>query len=892
MKTLKPLFATLFATMLCIVPLFGQRVKYTVNESWRFSSTAGTDAISTTYDDSQWDIIHIPHTWNNLDCKDEVPGYRRGTGWYRRTIAVQNPYENGRTYLFFEGANQTTDLYVNGQKAGHHEGGYTAFCFDITSLIVPGDNLFAICVDNSHNPDIPPLSADFTFFGGIYRDVYLIYTPAIHISTTHYASSGVYVSTPEADTDHARIEIRSLLDNGTPDKAKATLENRIIDSEGREVATDIASVKLPADAKHFPVTVSLDLPSPKLWDIDSPNLYLVRTRLLDSDGNVLDCVVNPLGIRSFRFSPDEGFFLNGRHVKLMGTNRHQDYLDLGNALRDEMHVRDIKLLRDMGGNFLRISHYPQDPVIMEMCDKSGIVSSVEIPVVNAVTLSDAFKENCLNMTREMIYQSYNSPSVIMWTYMNEVMLRPPYGSNDSQQTKETYARGLYDIASAIENEIRSIDPSRYTMLPCHSNSKVYIETGIASLPRILGWNLYNGWYGNSFDGFEKTLDKLHALFPEQSIIVTEYGADTDPRLHSFDSERFDFTCEYGNRYHEHYIPQILARDFVAGTTIWNLNDFFSESRGDAVPKVNNKGITGTDRERKDIYHLYRTYLLDQPVVYICGATWETRGGSGNGFCTQPVRIYTNLEQVELIHNDQSLGTLPVTGHAVSFDVPFTDGKNRLEAIATTPDGKKIRDFFSCDFHLTPDRFNGAAPFEEMNVMLGSRRFFEDRTAEMIWIPEQAYKPGSWGYVGGDSFRTKTRHGSLPASNIDILGTGDDPIFQTQRVGIESFRADVPDGLYSIYLYLAELTSDTQREQVAYNLGNDAIASGAIERVFDVTINGTPVLRSFNLARECGAERAVIKKFVVEVSDGKGLNIVFTPHKGEPILNAIRIYRNY
>lgn len=870
--------------------VWARRVERTINESWQFHRGEWSDPASCG-DSVPWVTVSFPHTWNDRDSSDETAGYYRGVGWYRRTIQISEPTDTRSFYIHFEGVNQQAELFVNGRKVGQHKGGYTAFCFDITDFIHPGDNMFAVKVDNSHNPQIPPLSADFTFFGGIYRDVSLIVTDAVHISTTHYATNGIYLSTPTVNEKRADVKIRTLLTNGNDRDATVVLRHTFVAPDGAVVARTTQPARLPASCENFEVELSVHIDRPQLWSMDNPQLYRVYTSLADGKGQELDQVVNSLGLRWYDFDPDRGFSLNGQPCKLIGTSRHQDYYRLGNALRDEMHVRDVRLLKEMGGNFLRVAHYPQDPVVLQMCDRLGIVASVEIPIVNAITMTPEFEACCVEMTREMVYQNFNAPSVVIWSYMNEVLLRPPYDKED-ERAKRTYMDYVYRIASRIESTLRELDPERYTMLPCHGNSGLYAECGIASLPKILGWNLYHGWYSNGFDGFPRTLDRLHAQFPEQSLLVTEYGADADPRLHSFDSERFDFTCEYGVRYHRYYIPEILKRDWLAGAAIWNLNDFYSEARRDAVPNVNNKGITGLNREIKDSYYLYQAVLKQSPVLHIGGHDWIYRGGMADstGSCTQSVEVYTNAPAVELFHNDSSLGTVQVDGATARFEVPFTDGINQLEAVAVK-DGRRLRDLIHVHFQLIqPDLRDEKHPFREINVMLGSKRYFEDRLAGMVWMPEQPYRPGSWGYVGGEVYRARTRYGSLPCSDIDVLGTSDDPVFQTQRRGLERFRADVPDGRYYVYLYWAELVSGKERASLAYNLGNDIVEEKTSDRVFDVSINDTPVLTAFDLARECGEERAVIKRFTVDVSEGRGIDICFTTRRGEPVLNAIRIYR--
>ena len=872
----------LTSLLLCLLmapaALYGQRIQRSINESWAFSHGNGAEDI----------VVNLPHTWNNEDAADEEPGYYRGCGKYTKTINIPEVSEANSIYLHFEGANQVTRVKVNGKQAGEHIGGYSAFGFDITEFLKPGENLFEIEVDNSHNPNIPPLSADFTFFGGIYRDLSLVITPKVHISTTHYATSGVYIDTDDEDKKSAKVRIRAFVSNDSDKPKTVRLAHTIFAPDGSEVASASRKIRIDASQRDLLTEITLNVTSPKLWSIETPDQYRVETRL-EGDG-IKDTVIEHFGFRWFSFDPKKGFFLNGKHVKLMGTSRHQDFYAKGNALPDEMHERDVKMLKDMGGNFLRISHYPQDPIVTQMCDRLGIVTSVEIPIVNAITMTPQFHQTCVEMIREMIWQDYNSPSVVMWAYMNEVMLRPPYDKNDEAAKKE-YMAYLYSIAADIEKTIREMDPDRYTMLPCNSNPKIYIETGIASLPMILGWNVYNGWYGRKFESLDSFLDKLPELFPEQTHIISEYGADVDPRLHSFDPERFDFSCEFGLKFHKYYIKNIYSRDYIAGAAIWNLNDFYSEGRQDAVPRVNNKGITGLDRELKDIYHLYRAWLKDEPFIKIGCSTWKYRGGlaDSTGVSRQNVEIYTNASEIELFIGNRSLGKKTVTDRVATFEVPFTDGENRIIARAQA-DGKDILDMAVIHFTAVPDKLTESKGFKTLNVMLGSKRYFEDREAQMVWIPEKEYTEGSWGFVGGSAYRAKTRHGSLPASDLEIAGTPQDPIFQTQRVGIEAFRADVPDGKYYIYLYFAEFDSDKEHQTLAYNLGNDVIRENSGTRVYDVNINGTKVLDGFNIAKECGAERAVIKKFTVNVTDGDGLDIDFKPISGKTVLNAVRIYR--
>lgn len=863
------------------------RIQYSINESWQF--TKGN------LNNANVEQVNFPHTWNAFDVMDDEPDYYRGVAWYKRSIIIPETFSQKQVNIYFEGANQELELIVNGKSAGKHVGGYTRFSFDITPYLKVGnENLFEIKVDNSFNKNIPPLTADFTFFGGVYRDVYLIATAKQHIATNYYASPGIFISTPHVSADKATVNIKSLINNAANTTRKVRVDQKIISPQKKIVVQSSKILKLTPNSQNFENIQTLEVKLPQLWSPEEPNLYAVYTQIYDAKTNeLLDEVHQPLGFRWFSFTVDKGFEINGKALKLIGTNRHQCFDGLGNALPDEIHVRDVKLLKAMGGNFLRISHYPQDPTVLEMCDKLGIICSVEIPIVNEITENEEFSKNCLNMAREMVFQDFNRPSVVIWSYMNEVLLRLPFKSDSLRN--DQYFKSVNTLAKTIENQIRKDDPSRFTIIPFHGNFKDYHAAGLTQIPMLIGWNLYQGWYGGVFSGFGLFLDDVHKKLPNTPMLITEYGADVDPRLHSFEPQRFDYTQEYANLYHEVYIKAIQERSFVVGATIWNLNDFHSETRENAVPHINNKGITTVTRELKDTYLQYQATLSIQPIVNISGQIWKIRGGiaNENNQCVQTVKVYSNLPKVEMIVNGKSIGEQKVIDFIAKFDLPFVNGENTIEAVGVSNNGLKTKDFQKIDFRMIPkDLKNIDLKFNEINVMLGSKRYFEDKIMSMIWIPEKEYTAGSWGFVGGSVYGKKTRHGVQPASELNVKGTTIDPVFQTMRVGLEAFKLDVPDGEYSVELYFAELQSKEAGKTLIYNLGNDAVKENFDERIFNVSINNSLVISKLNLAKEFGEQQAVIKKFSISAENGTGINIQFDAIKGEPILNAIRVYRKY
>ncbi|OQP62284.1 glycoside hydrolase family 2 protein [Niastella populi] len=861
-------------------------VKYTINEEWKFYPGDKAGNHLRNCDDSKWELLNIPHTWNNKDATDDAPGYYRGIGWYRKLLYIDSMATGKVTSLYFDGANQVTELYVNEKLVGSHKGGYTRFCFDISDYIKQGsNNLIAVKVDNSHNGAIAPLSGDFTFFGGIYRNVYLQVKERTGLSTGDFASDGVYIRTKSVNEKKASIEIQTLLDNGEHTKRKVLIIQSIIAPDGKETSIGQQQYVLAPNSFRTSFTRQLTIENPLLWSPETPDLYMLKTTVVDTHTRTeLTSQLNTFGLRWFSFDAEKGFSLNGRHIKLIGTNRHQCYLDKGNALPDELHIEDICLLKEMGGNMLRISHYPQDPLILEMCDKLGIITSVEVPIVNEVTETEEFLQNCLQMTAEMVKQNFNHPSVVIWAYMNEVMLRPPFADDSMRHAQ--YCREVNRQAAAIETALRTLDPERYTMIPFHGSLKRYEETGLVTVPMIVGWNLYQGWYGGRFADFDTFLADYHAKYPATPILITEYGADVDDRLHSFKPERFDFTVEYGDLYHEHYLQTIMKNDYIAGATIWNLNNFYSEARGDAVPHVNTKGITTMDRQLKNTYLLYKVALSKEPMAFIGSRSWKYRSGTdmGNGTCLQPVKIYSNQPKVDVYHNGAFFKQVDIPHHCITLDFPFTNGNNSIELRI----GNKTCDWSQLSFCLLPANTQ-QQELNELNVLLGSNRYFEDREARLVWIPEQPYTAGSWGYIGGQPVRPKTRSGSLPASAVNVLNTNNDPVFQTQREGLQAFRADVREGQYAVYLYWANLAANAP-DKLIYNLGSNAVSNNNRQCIMNVSINAQPVLSRFDMNVQPNMTTAIVKKVLVNVMDKKGITINLEALEGKTALNAIRIIK--
>jgi len=859
-----------------------------LNEQWKFSKDqlAGQAPSS----NLSWQSLSIPHTWNAEDVMDDEPGYYRGTGWYKRKLKLDANAKNKEVFLVFNGVNQEAEVYVNGKLAGSHIGGYTKFVVPVSRFLNYQNDEVQVKVTNRFNEDIAPLTADFTFFGGIYRNIDLLITEPVHFSKNdHGSTSGVYLTTPHVSKETASVKVKSLIENASAKGIKIQVHTNLTDADGLVIAENSATLTVYAHQSKTFIQDIKQVRNPKLWSPENPYLYRVITRIIDvRTKNVLDQVSNPLGFRWFEFNAEKGFFLNGESLKLIGASRHQDYKSMGNAVPDALQIRDVELLKKMGGNFLRVSHYPQDPQILEACDRLGILASVEIPVVNTITESAAFTENCKNMQIEMIRQNFNHPSVVIWAYMNEILLRPKFTADKARQA--VYFKHIAELAQTLDSLTRKEDPSRYTMIANHGSFDSYHKTGLTKIPMIVGWNLYAGWYSGNIDDFGKFLDRHHKELADKPMLVTEYGADADPRIRSFLPVRFDKSIEYAIRFNQVYLNDIISKPFVSGAMVWNLADFNSETREETMPHINNKGLLTLGREVKDIYLLYQAYLLKRPFLKIASASWTIRTGiadSAKMFATQPVQVTTNLKTAEFFLNGKSLGLKDAVDHVCTWQVPFAGGLNKLKVTAGNNS-----DELEVDFKLQPFNFaDPDIPFKDMNILLGAKRFYTDETEHQIWMPDQPYRKGGWGYIGGEAFKGTNNRMSY-GSDKNILETDNDPVYQTQQEGIKQFKLDVPDGVYELTLHFAELTGGATKEALAYNLDNNHQKEDVKQRIFNIAINDEAFLENLNLAVDYGYTTAVKKKTRVIVQDGKGISLDFTIIKGLPVLNALQLRKIY
>lgn len=855
--------------------------KISINSNWSFSKNS-----------EEWININIPHSWNDFDVMDDEPGYHRDVCTYKKELILDERLKDKVLYLLFEGANQISEVFVNGELAGKHIGGYTAFYVPLKNNIRFGSNNpneILVKVDNRHNEDIPPLTADFTFFGGIYRDVFLVVKNNVHFSVNDHSSSGVYISTPEVSDSKANVHIKTIINNVENSSNRLRLHTKLYDAEGKIVSQYKSSFKTEKN-NDVVVEQTLDaIDNPHLWSPEDPYLYRAVTQIVSSDGEILDEQFNSVGFRWFRFDPKEGFFLNGKHYKLMGASRHQDYKFKANALNDDYAISDLQLLKEMGGNFLRIAHYPQDPSVLEACDRIGLLASVEIPLINSITETQEFTNNSITMLMEMIRQNYNHPSLIIWCYMNEILLRDKF--TDDEVRNREYHQNVFKLAEQLENTIRREDPSRYTMHVGHGSYNKYRQAGLVDLPMIAGWNIYNGWYSGTFDRFSAFLDRFHNDYPDKVMAITEFGADSDPRIRSDKPIRFDKSTEYSTLFHQYYYKAIMERPFVAGGMIWNLADFNSEVRNETMPHINNKGILTWDRELKDQYLFYQTQLSEEPMVRILYKQWEKREGiaeKGKDYCLQPLYITSNQEFVELFHNGISLGIEQVIDGLTEWQVPFIDGHNNLIAVSNNTENRSNIKFVLHPYTYSSDQ----REFKTLNLLLGTNRYFMDPETKVVWMPDQPYREGSFGHIGGVPYKLPNSGRTPFGTDLNITLTDNDPVFQTQMVGIDAYRFDVPTGKYELILNFAELEGIAS-EALAYNLSEDkeeSVTLSTDKRVFDVVVNNKVILSNLNIAEEFGTSKAVSIKTPVVVKDGTGITVNFNSIENKTILNSIQLRR--
>lgn len=614
------------------------------NDDWKFiKRDAGfADAVT-----EGGEHVNLPHTWNNLDGQDGGGDYYRGRCWYVKNFAAPALPTDGRAFIEFKGVNSSAEVYLNGKPVIRHDGGYSTFRADITQYL-QADNVLCVCADNSVTEKVYPQTADFTFFGGIYRDVNLILTEKEHFDLLHYGASGIKVDATVKGEDGA-VTVTAYADDGE-------IKIDIIDAEGNTVASGNNGEELTVKGA-------------RLWEgLKSPYLYNARATLL-KDGKVKDTISAGFGFRTFYCDPKKGFFLNGKPYALRGVCRHQDRKNMGNAITRREHEEDMRMIVEIGANTVRLAHYQHDDYFYELCDRYGLVVWAEIPYISR-HMPEA-NANTEQQMRELILQQYNHPSIMVWGISNEITMFNKH-KKDMLENHERLNRLCHEL-----------DPSRLTTMACFAMCGPFNKS--ARITDIVAWNLYLGWYmpgkwlNKAWFGF------YHLTHPGRCVGMSEYGAEAMTNLHSSHPGRGDNTEDYQAIYHEYMAEFFARRPYIWASHLWNMFDFAADARNQGGdPGMNHKGLVTHDRKiKKDAFYIYQAYWSDSPMVHLCGKRYVNRTDKKT-----EVKIYTNQSSVELFVNGKSFGVKKPEKHVVKFRVPL-EGELKLKAVAGSVSDESI-----------------------------------------------------------------------------------------------------------------------------------------------------------------------------------------------------------
>ena len=612
-----------------------------LNPAWSFAKGVNQAPAAIAAD---WEIVNLPHTWNAIDGQDGGNDYFRGTCCYAKTIVKADLPEAQKYYLEIRGAASSADVYLNGKHMAHHDGGFSTWRVDLTEELTE-ESLLAILVDNTPNDYVYPQVADFTFYGGLYRNVNLICVPESHFDLDYYGTPGIKV-TPIMEGADAKVAVETFLTNRKEGQnVRYTLKNK----DGKVIGTFEGGAK-----------ANFRIQNAHLWNgRKDPYLYSMTAELVEGE-EVLDTVSTRFGCRSFEIDPERGFILNGEEYPLRGVARHQDRWQLGNALLPEHHEEDIDLIMECGFTTIRLAHYQHDQYFYDLCDEKGLVIWAEIPYIS--NHMPKGRANTISQMTELITQNYNHASIVVWGVSNEITI----GGAKNPDLVENH-KILNDLC-------HEMDKTRLTTLAavsmCDMDEKVIHVTDVVS------YNHYFGWYGGETDMNGPWFDKFHAKYPNRPIGISEYGCEA-LNWHTSNPQQGDYTEEYASYYHEELIKQLFTRKYIWATHCWNMFDFGADARSEGGEMgQNHKGLITIDRKyKKDGFYAYKAWLSDEPFVHITSKRYVDRVED-----VTKVTVYSNQPTVELFANGESLGVKEAEDHFFRFDVPNV-GETTLKAVA-------------------------------------------------------------------------------------------------------------------------------------------------------------------------------------------------------------------
>lgn len=663
--------------MLYGMSMFAQRQDILLNNDWNFRFShqvqKGTEV-----------RVDLPHTWNAQDALSGKIDYKRGIGNYEKNLFIRPEWKGKRLFIRFEGVNNIADVFINRRHIGEHRGGYGAFIFEITGKLEYGkENSILVRVNNGEQLDIMPLVGDFNFYGGIYRDVHLLITDETCISPLDYASPGVRLIQDSVSHRYAKVRAIVDLSNGSSGNQEVELNVRLLDGQ-RVVKEGTKNVNLSGN-EVMQQELTFEIDQPHLWNgRQDPFLYQAEVTLF-RNGQMVDRVTQPLGLRFYRIDPDKGFFLNGKHLPLQGVCRHQDRSEVGNALRPQHHEEDVALMLEMGVNAVRLAHYPQATYFYDLMDKNGIIVWAEIPFVGPGGYNDkgfvdlpAFRANGKEQLKELIRQHYNHPSICVWGLFNELT---ELGDNPVEYIKKL------NVLAHQEDTTRPTTSASNQMGDLN-----FITDAIA-------WNRYDGWYGGTPADLGKWLDRMHKDHPKICIAISEYGAGASI-YHQQDSlvktvpTSWWHPENWQTYYHIENWKTISSRPYVWGSFVWNMFDFGAAHRteGDR-PGINDKGLVTFDRKvRKDAFYFYKAnWNREEPMLYLTGKRNTVRTQR-----LQTITAFTNQAGAELFVNGKSYGKTTPDSYAILEwkNVELQPGENEIKVVSTN---KKLplSDSFHC-----------------------------------------------------------------------------------------------------------------------------------------------------------------------------------------------------
>ena len=608
-----------------------------INRGWKFiKAEIGPERAAT----AEGTLLDLPYTWNGKDGQDGGNDYFRGVCTFVKKFVAPELEKDGRLYLEFKGVNSSARVIFNGKEVCRHDGGYSTFRCDVTDLMNE-ENLLIVYADNSKTEKVYPQTADFTFYGGIYRDVNLIAVSKDHFDLDYHGAPGIAI-TPAVKDGKCTVKTDAYVTG----EGEVTIT--IKDAEGNAVAEGGNGEELAVE-------------NARLWDgTNDPYLY-TASAVLRSGGKEVDRIEKRFGFRSFSVDPKKGFILNGRPYPLRGVCRHQDRPGVGNALTRQMHEEDMALIKEIGANTLRLAHYQHDDYFYDLCDEAGLIVWAEIPYISR-HMPEA-NDNALSQMKELIYQQYNHTCIVMWGISNEITM---YGK---------HKKNMLAFHKKLNDFVHEADPTRLTTLAVFAMAGPMNKT--AHITDVVAWNLYLGWYVPGFFLNDLWISLFHALYPKRCLGYSEYGAECMPALHSAHPKRGDNSEEYQASYHEFMLRCFARHHYMWGTYVWNMFDFAADARNQGgEPGMNHKGLVTFDRKtRKDSFYIYKAYWSKEPFVHIAGKRFANRTGRST-----TVKVYTNCGSAELYCNGKKLDGKTKDGRAFVFKVKLSD-VNELRAVS-------------------------------------------------------------------------------------------------------------------------------------------------------------------------------------------------------------------